>query len=91
VQLGEALVAEVQRDRYRCSRAKTLTYAPPFTRAIYVTVKMAMPLMFPKLAVIVELPTATVVATPALLIVATVVLLEVQVTEVVMTLVDPSE
>jgi hypothetical protein len=47
--------------------------------------------MFPELAVIVEVPAATAVATPALFIVATVVLLEVQVTELVITLVDPSE
>jgi hypothetical protein len=47
--------------------------------------------MFPELAVIVEVPAATVVATPALLIEATVVLLEVQVTELVMAPVDPSE
>jgi hypothetical protein len=73
------------------ARAKTLTYVPPVTRAIYETVKMAVPRMFPEFAVIVELPAATVVATPALLIVAIAVLLEVQVTELVITLVDPSE
>jgi hypothetical protein len=47
--------------------------------------------MFPEFAVIVEVPEAAVVAKPVLLIVATVVLLDVQVTELVMTLVDPSE
>jgi hypothetical protein len=73
------------------ARAKTLTYVPPFTRAIYETVKIVVPRMFPEFAVIVELPAATAVATPALLIVATVVLLDVQVTELVTTLMDPSE
>jgi hypothetical protein len=44
----------------------------------------------PEDAVIVEVPLATAIAAPALLIVATVVLLDVQVTELVMTFVEPS-
>jgi hypothetical protein len=58
--------------------------------ANYETVRMVLPLMLPELAVIVVLPAATVVATPELLMVAMVALLEVQVTELVMVLVDPS-
>ena len=58
--------------------------------ALYDTVKTVLALMLPELAVIVESPAATVVARPELLIVAMAVALEVQLTEVVMSLLEPS-
>lgn len=53
------------------------------TRVAAVTVRLAVPLMAPRVAVIVALPTVKVLARPPLLMVATLVALEDQVTALV--------
>ena len=60
-------------------------------RTAAVTVRDAVPVIAPEVAVIVEVPTATPVARPPLLMVAVAVELEVQVTAEVMSAVEPSE